>query len=47
MTWARAKSEFGGAEWRKALDIMRQVAARSTEEQVAAEFRFMLDELLG
>lgn len=47
MAWLRAKSEFGGPEWLKALDIMRQVAARATEAQVCAEFRFMLDELLG
>ncbi len=46
MTWLRAESGFGGPDWVMALDIMKQVAARSTEEQVCTEFRFMLDELL-
>jgi hypothetical protein len=46
MTWARVAGAFGGPDWRMALDIMRQVAARSTDEAVCADFRLMLDELL-
>jgi hypothetical protein len=33
-------------EWILALDIMAQVDARCSDEQVYTEFRFMLDELL-
>lgn len=46
MAWARAASGFGGPEWALALDIMAQVDARCSDEQVCTEFRFMLDELL-
>lgn len=45
--WARMAGAFGGPDWRLAQDIMRQVAARSSDEQVAAEFAVMIDEILG
>jgi len=36
---------FAGPDWRRARDIMAQVAARSTDAQVCAEFRVMVDEV--
>ena len=42
---ARIVAAFGGPEWRFAREIMAQVAARSTDAQVAAEFRAMVEEL--
>lgn len=47
MTWARVASAFGGQEWAQALDVMRQVADRSSDAQVCAEFKAMLDALVG
>ncbi len=47
MAWARVAGAFGGPDWRLAQDIMRQVAARSTDAQVAAEFKAMIDEILA
>ena len=47
MALLKAASGFGGADWRLALDIMAEVAARSTDAQVAAEFRLMIDEVTG
>lgn len=43
----KAASAFGGPDWRLALDIMAEVAARSTDAQVAEEFRMMIDEVTG
>lgn len=37
---------FGGPEWRMALEIMDQVAARSSEDQVCAEFKAMIDAII-
>ena len=36
---AELAAGFGGPDWRRARDIMAQVAARSTNAQVCAEFR--------
>ena len=36
-------SAFGGPEWRMAQAIMAQIAARSTDAHVAAEFKAMID----
>lgn len=36
-------SAFGGPEWRMAQEIMAQIAARSTDDHVAAEFKAMID----
>lgn len=47
MAWIRVAAAFGGADWRLANDIMKQVAARSTEAQVCIEFKSMLDEVVG
>ena len=47
MAWARMAGAFGGPDWRMAQDIMRQVAVRSSDAQVAAEFRAMIDEILA
>jgi hypothetical protein len=38
---------FGGPEWRMAQKIMAQIAARSTDAHVAAEFRAMIDSVLA
>lgn len=40
-------SAFGGPEWRRAREIMAQVAARSTDAQVCAEFRAMVRDVIG
>ena len=37
---------FGGPDWRRAKDIMAQVAARSTDAQVCAEFRAMIEDVI-
>lgn len=47
MAMLTAASAFGGPSWRLALDIMAEVAARSTDAQVAEEFRLMIDEVTG
>jgi hypothetical protein len=36
---------FGGPDWQRAREIMAQVAARSTDAQVCAEFRLMIETL--
>lgn len=43
--WTHLAASFGGAEWRKAQAIMRQVEARCSDEQVCAEFKAMIDAL--
>ena len=40
-------SAFGGPEWRRAQQIMAQVAARSTDAQVCAEFRAMVEDVIS
>ena len=45
--WARMAGAFAGPDWRLAQDIMRQVGARSSDAQVAAEFTAMIDEILA
>ena len=45
MAWARTAAAFDGPDWRLAQAIMRQVRARSSDEQVCAEFKAMIDEL--
>ncbi len=45
--WTTAAAAFGGPDWRFAQDIMRQVAARSSDAQVAAEFKAMIDAVVG
>jgi hypothetical protein len=45
MAMATATAGFGGPDWARARDIMAQVAARSTDAQVCAEFRAMIDEV--
>ena len=47
MAWARVASAFGGHDWRMAQEIMRQVAARSSDAQVCSEFKAMLDDVLS
>ena len=47
MTWIRVAAAFGGPDWNMALEIMRQVGARSTDAQVCNEFQFMMKEMLG
>ncbi len=37
---------FGGPDWRRAKEIMAQVAARSTDAQVCAEFRAMIEDVI-
>ena len=37
---------FGGPDWRRAREIMAQVAARSTDAQVCAEFRAMIEDVI-
>lgn len=46
MTMAHVAAAFGGSEWHRALDIMRQVRARSTDAQVCADFRVMIETLI-
>jgi hypothetical protein len=45
--WLRAATGFGGADWRLAQDIMKQVAARNTHAQVFAEFDAMVTAVAG
>jgi hypothetical protein len=47
MAMAELAAGFGGPDWRRAQDIMAQVAARSTDAQVCAEFRLMVESLLA
>jgi hypothetical protein len=47
MALIKAAAGFGGPDWRLALEIMAEVAARSTDSQVAEEFRLMIDEVTG
>jgi hypothetical protein len=45
MALALAAAGFGGPDWIRARDIMAQVAARSTDAHVCAEFRLMVEEV--
>jgi hypothetical protein len=45
MALATAAAAFGGPDWQRARDIMAQVAARSSDAQVCAEFRAMIEEV--
>ena len=45
MALATAAAGFGGPDWARACDIMAQVAARSTDAHVCAEFRLMIEEV--
>ena len=47
MAMATAAAGFGGPDWARARDIMAQVAARSTDAQVCAEFRLMIEEVIA
>lgn len=47
MAMARAAAAFGGPDWARALDIMAQIRARSSDAQVCAEFRAMIETLAG
>lgn len=42
---ARVASAFGGPDWARARDIMAQVADRSSDAQVCAEFRAMIEDV--
>jgi hypothetical protein len=44
---AEMQGGFGGADWELARAIMRQVADRSSNEAVCADFRRMVDQLAG
>ena len=44
---ARVASAFGGPDWRFARDIMAQVADRSSDAQVCAEFRAMVEDVIA
>lgn len=45
--WLRATAAFGGPEWRHAEAIMQQVELRSSDTQVATEFKAMLDTVVA
>ena len=45
MALATATAAFGGPDWERARAIMTQVAARSTDAHVRAEFRSMVEEV--
>jgi hypothetical protein len=47
MALATAAAGFGGPDWARARDIMAQVAARSSDAQVCAEFRLMVEEVIA
>ncbi|HVH01659.1 MAG TPA: hypothetical protein VM891_01660, partial [Amaricoccus sp.] len=47
MAMATVAAGFGGPDWVRARDIMAQVAARSTDAQVTAEFRLMVEEVIA
>ena len=47
MAMATAAAGFGGPDWTRARDIMAQVAARSTDAHVCAEFRLMIEEVIA
>ncbi|TPE48408.1 hypothetical protein [Amaricoccus solimangrovi] len=44
---ARVASAFGGPDWALARDIMAQVADRSSDAQVCAEFRAMVEDVIS
>ena len=44
--WIRVAASFGGPEWKMALEIMRQVEARSTDEVVCTDFAHVIEELI-
>lgn len=43
---ARVAASFGGPDWARARDIMAQVAERSSDAQVCAEFRAMVEDVI-
>jgi hypothetical protein len=45
--WLAADAAFGGPDWARAREIMRQVAARSSDEQACLEFRRMVETVAG
>ena len=45
MAMASVAAAFGGPDWRRARDIMAQVAERCTDAVVCAEFKVMMDQL--
>ena len=45
--WLRVASAFGGPDWRMAEAIMRQVAARSADDVVCAQFAAMIEAITG
>jgi hypothetical protein len=47
MALATTAAAFGGPDWARARDIMAQVAARSADAQVCAEFRLMIEEVIA
>ena len=47
MALAIAAAGFGGPDWGRARDIMAQVAARSSDAQVCAEFRLMIEAVIA
>jgi hypothetical protein len=47
MALATTAAAFGGPDWTRARDIMTQVAARSTDAHVCAEFRLMVEEVIA
>ena len=47
MAMATTAAGFGGPDWACARDIMAQVAARSTDAHVCAEFRLMIEEVIA
>jgi hypothetical protein len=46
MAMAVAAAGFGGPDWRRAEEIMAQVADRSSDAQVCAEFKAMIEEVV-
>lgn len=44
---ARVAAAFGGPDWLRARDIMAQVADRSSDTQVCAEFRAMVEDVIA
>ena len=44
---ATTAAAFGGPDWDRARDVMAQVAVRSTDAHVCAEFRLMIEEVIA
>ena len=47
MAMATAAAGFGGPDWARACDIMAQVATRSSDAHVSAEFRLMIEAVIA